>query len=91
MEDVIDLTRNLDRLGDVVFDKFKPGVVDEAGDVAASTRQQIVDANDFVAVLEKPFAKVRSDKPCAAGDDRSQRPCSSVDDWGDQPIPLAGS
>ena len=47
-------------------------LLEQHGNVAASTRQQIVDANDFVAVIEKSFTEMRSDKPCSAGDDRSQ-------------------
>ena len=76
MQDVVDRPVDLDRLGDVVLDELEPRVVEERRDVAARAGQQVVDADDLVAVVEESLAKMRPDEPRPAGDDRSQRASS---------------
>ena len=40
--------------------------------LSAMPCQQVVDADDLVALGEEPLAQVRADEPRPAGDDRSQ-------------------
>ena len=86
MEDVVDLAVDLDRLGDIVLDEPETGVLEQACDVSASAGQQIVHADDLVAVAQETLAEMRSDEPRPAGDDRSQRVPSRTGKSCDRPI-----
>ena len=66
--DFVDLDMKANR--DVVAHDFKTRVVEEMRDVLASAGIVIVDAKHFVAVGEKPLAKMRANKARAAGNER---------------------
>jgi hypothetical protein len=51
----------------VMSNKFETGMPQEEGDIFFSAGEIIVKAENVVTVIEKPLAKMRSDKPCAAG------------------------
>src|SRR5438046_2664245 len=72
MQDVLDRPIDLDRLGDVVLDKSKRGVADIVCDVAAIAGQEVVHANDFIAVIQESVAEVRPNESRSSGDDGSQ-------------------
>ena len=76
MQHVVDRPVDLDRLGDVVLDERKCGLLEQVGDVPPVAGQQVVDADDLVAVGEEPLAQVRADEPRPAGDHRSRHPLS---------------
>ena len=72
MQHVVDRPVDLDRLGDIVLDELERRVGRQVRDVAATAGQQVVHADDLVAVAEEPLAKMRPDESRATGDDRSQ-------------------
>jgi hypothetical protein len=51
-----------------VTDKLKSVVVKEPGNIFLSPGKKIVEANDFVALVQQSFAEMRSDKSGTAGD-----------------------
>ena len=57
-----------ERKGHVVAQELEPLMVDEFGDVAARSRKEIVDAENFVTFIEQSPAKVRPEKSRATGD-----------------------
>jgi hypothetical protein len=61
-----------DPIRDIGFDEPKPVIVGELIDVLQRTSDQVVDADDFVAVAEEPFAKMRPKKPAAPSDENSR-------------------
>ena len=56
-----------DRLGHVVADKLEFLVVEQVSDIRFPAGKKIVEADDLVALIQKPLAKMRADKPGAAG------------------------
>jgi hypothetical protein len=54
MEDAIDFEQN--RLDGVVADKFEVAMAGQVGDVGALAAEKIVEADDFVAVVEQALA-----------------------------------
>ena len=58
----------MDRHGDIVTDQFKIGSVQQTGDVRFLAGEKIVQTNNVVTVVDQPFAKVRTQKTGAAGD-----------------------
>ncbi len=58
MQHVVDRAVDLDRLGDIVLEESKRRVVDQVRDVAAIAGQEVVHADDFIAVTQESLAKV---------------------------------
>ena len=67
--DLIDLEQ--DRLGHIVTDELEIVVVQQMRDVLFAAGKEIVETDDLVAFIKKPFAKMRTDKPGPAGDKNS--------------------
>ena len=65
VKDAIDFEQ--DRLDDVVADELEIAVAEQMHDVGALAAEKIVEADDFVAVLEQPLAQMRAEKSRAAG------------------------
>ena len=57
------------RFGYIVPNQFKKMIVHQMQNIFLSAREKIVETNNFVAFIQKSFAKMRTDKACAAGDD----------------------
>jgi hypothetical protein len=72
MENIVDGSVDLDRLGNVVIDEAEAGISLEVRDIARAARQKVVDAEDLMPLLEESLAEVRADKAGASCDDRSQ-------------------
>src|SRR5262249_51436756 len=60
----------------VALDELEAPLTVEMGDVLAPAGDEVVEADDLVASAEQRVREVRSDEPCAAGDNdpRHQRP-----------------
>lgn len=56
-----------ERKGHIVAQELEPLLVGEFGDVAARSRKEIVDAENFMTFIEQSPAKVRPEKSRAAG------------------------
>ena len=69
MKDAIDFEQ--DRLDDIVADQLEVTVPDQMADVGAGAAEEIVEADDLVAVPEQTFTKMRPEKSCATGYQRS--------------------
>jgi len=69
MENTIDLEQ--DRLDDIVTHQLEIAAVDQMADVGALAAEKVVQADDFVPVLEQPFTKMRPEKSCSTGYQRS--------------------
>jgi hypothetical protein len=54
-----------------VAHKLERLVVEQMGDVAPRAGEKIVDAEHVVSGLQQPFAQMRAEKACAAGDENS--------------------
>jgi hypothetical protein len=65
MIDLIDLEQ--DRLNDVVPDKFETRVADQMGDVGALAAEEVIKADNLVAIVQQAFAKMRAEKAGTAG------------------------
>src|SRR5262245_37555054 len=72
VENVIHGTGDLDRLAHVVLEEPEPRLVRQVGDVAAIPGQEVVDADDLMAIANEAFAKMRANKSGSARYDRSQ-------------------
>ena len=72
MENIVDWSINLDRLADVVFDEPERRLSISCAEVAAVAGQQVVHADDFVAVTHESLTKVRPDETCSTSNDCSQ-------------------
>jgi len=64
--DLIDL--ELEGVDDVVTDQFERGMADEVEDVAFAAGEKVVEADDFVAFMEKPLAEVGAKESRTTGD-----------------------
>ncbi len=69
VENAIDLEQ--DRLDDIVAHQLEIAAVDQMADVGALAAEKVVQADDFVPVLEQAFTKMRPEKSCATGYQRS--------------------
>ena len=72
MEDVIDRSGHIDKLGDVMLDDPEPGVIREMAEVDGSAGHQIVDGQNFPVACEEIIAKVGSEEAGAPRDYRAQ-------------------
>jgi hypothetical protein len=52
-----------------VTNKFERRITEQMQNVRFAAREEIIEANDLVAFVQKPFAKVRADKTGSAGDE----------------------
>ena len=71
MQHVVDRARHVDELRDVAPDHPEPVALEQVLDVGGRAGQEVVDADDLVAVVEQPFAQVGSQEPGPARDDRA--------------------
>jgi hypothetical protein len=72
--EVVDLVNlEQDRFSHIVPDELKSVVVQQVKDVFLSPGKKIVKTNNFVAFVQKSFAKMRSDKSGTAGDKNSHK------------------
>jgi hypothetical protein len=69
VEDVIDWAVDGDVVGDIVPDEGVVRVVGEVSDVLERAGDEIIDGDDADAFLEEAVREVRTEEPCAAGDD----------------------
>ena len=53
--------------GHIVADELKTGIVQKAVNIALGTGEEIVNADDFIALRKQCFAQVRTEKSAAAG------------------------
>ena len=60
---------HIQREGYVVADDFEARVGEQVFDVLLGTGEEVVDADDFAAVLQQPFAKVGSEESGSARDE----------------------
>ena len=72
--DLVDLEE--ERLGDVVPDKLELVVVEQMLDVLSPAGEEVVQADDVMAVRKKPLAEVGADEAGAAGDENAHGPWS---------------
>ena len=49
-------------------DKFKAGIVEETVDVAFGSGEEVVNADNFIALSEQSFAQVGTEEAAASGD-----------------------
>jgi hypothetical protein len=64
--DLIDFQK--DWLGHIMSHQFKARVVEQVHDVLAPAGKKVVETKNLVAFLNQTIAKMRTEKPCAAGD-----------------------
>ena len=57
---------DVERERHVVAHEFEAAVVDQILDILARSREEIVDAENFVSFREEPLAKMRAQKPGSA-------------------------
>jgi hypothetical protein len=69
MKNAIDLEQ--DRLDEIVAHQLEIAAGDQMADVGALAAEKIVQADDFVPVLEQTFTKMRPEKSCSTGYQRS--------------------
>ena len=65
--DLIDLEH--DRLGHVVADQLEVAPAEQVGDVRLLAREEVVEADDVVPLLDETIAKVRAEEAGTAGDE----------------------
>ena len=59
------------RLGHVVADQLEVGLLEQLGDRAALRREEVVHADDLVALAQQPLAHVRAEEAGAARDEHA--------------------
>ena len=64
--DLIDF--DTQRLGHIMADELKARMIEQVGDVLLATREEIVRADDLMALSEQTFPKGESQKTSATGD-----------------------
>src|SRR4029077_12998817 len=79
MQDRIDRSIEVERLGYVVVDHLETAPPLEVLDVAGDAGNQVVDADDVVAIGQQTLAEVRSEESRPARDDRP--PCHPARDY----------
>jgi hypothetical protein len=67
--DLLDL--ELEGVDDVVADEFKIWIRQQVRDVPLLAGEEIIEADDLVAVVQEPVAEVRAEKAGAAGDENA--------------------
>ena len=69
VQDVVHWPVDLQRQRHIVMEECKACIGRRCSTFAAASGDEVVDADDVVAVLQKSFAKVGADKARAAGDE----------------------
>ena len=72
MVDAADVAADLQWLDDVVLDEGEVGVALEVGDVLALAGDEVVDADDLVALAEQQVGEVGAEEAGGAGDQDAQ-------------------
>ena len=62
MKDVVDRARDVDKLCDIVLENPKSRMIREMAQVCRCAGNQVVDRENFPALLEEPVAQVRPKK-----------------------------
>ncbi len=77
MEDCVDRTIDIDKVGDVLLDIQKTVLPCQVSNVVGRACQQVVHSDDVVTTRQKTITQVRSNKTCSTG---NQNPhiCSLV-------------
>ena len=60
MEDVIEVSLDIDELGDIIFDEAKAFVSYEVGDILHVPGEKVIHADNLVSLLDKVIAEVRA-------------------------------
>jgi hypothetical protein len=69
---VVDLVHlEVERMGHVVADQFEVGLIEQVVDVGLLAGEEVVEADDVVALLDESIAQVRAEEPGAAGDENT--------------------
>jgi len=58
----------IQRVGNVVSEKFKIRVAQKVEDVSFAAGIEIIDTEYVLLIFKEPLAQMRPQKPCAAGD-----------------------
>jgi hypothetical protein len=77
MEDVIEVSPDMDELGDIIFDKGKAIVPYEVGNILDAPGEEVIHTDYLMFSLNQIFAEVRAQKPCSTGDQCSLHGCMS--------------
>src|SRR5580704_1530548 len=72
MKDVVDRARDVDKLCDIVLENPKSRMIREMAQVCRCAGNQVVDRENFPALLEEPVAQVRPKKSRSSRDYRAQ-------------------
>ena len=71
MQNISQFSRHVHKRRHVVIIEFKVGMLKEVFNVSQVTGNKVVHSDDMKPFLEKPVAKVRSQKASAAGNENS--------------------
>lgn len=69
MPDVVHGDIKEDEFGDVLLDELEVRIAAQVRDVINRTRDEVINANDFVAAREQEIGQMRAEEPGGAGDD----------------------
>jgi hypothetical protein len=69
--DTIDL--KLERVDDVVANEFEAGIPQEVLDIGLATGEEIIEANDFMPLLDEAVAKMGPEKAGSAGNEDTHK------------------
>jgi len=76
VQDRVDGTLDVEVRGHILLDEGEPGIAEQVRDVVRAPGEEVIDADDGVAVGKEPLAQVRTDEAGAAGDDDACHACS---------------
>ena len=68
MQDIVQVTRDMDKLGHIVVIELKMAIGKEVLNVTHGSCQQVVHPDHMVAFCQKPITEVRPDKTGCTGD-----------------------
>ena len=75
MQDVVELTRNVDVLGDVLLDEVEAFLAEEMRDVLDVPGQEVVHRDHLATIGEHALAEVRAEEAGTTGDQDSFAHC----------------
>src|SRR6056297_2593187 len=81
MQNVVEATLHVYKLRDIVFDEAESGMTEQMVDVGEIAGNEIVHAEDLVALLEKPVAKMASEKSGSAGNQSARHGSCRDCEW----------
>ena len=73
MQDVIDRSGDIDKLGDIVLDDPEAGIGREVAQIDGGASHHVVDRKNIPAAIDETVAKMGPQKSSAARDYRAQR------------------